>query len=360
MLKLSKSVQKIKKVCSNNEITFYLTQNNKIYQDEILIFEGQGISDIRICKNDFYAFGDSIHNYLGDFRNKTVSEIDFMFSSECIWRNGAITNENYRYDTSDRKVKADYFILDFGTKQKRILFRDLQGRITCLFDDNKKAIYSFKTTLRSLSLITGEYEWEVDLGEKLGTYDSIAKIVGVVDEVLWVISQRGILFGIEINTGELLYHLNYDNVESFKEIGNVSAKYFYSLFDEANKKLIGIYRNQCWEIDLTKPTTGLQVFDLEAINPTYFSHPDFYFRGSYWAAPEGVIFDNDYIYFRDIEVATVGIMHRQTKKIEWHTRLNDQEPMVRDVINDIQVSDNKLYVLDSGGTLHIFEKEEVA
>jgi hypothetical protein len=223
--------------------------------------------------------------------------------------------------------------------------------------DNLLFTEKLKTTLSSLSLLTGEYEWEADLGEKLGTYDSIAKIVGVVDEVLWVISQRGILFGIEINTGELLYHLNYDNVESFKEIGQVNAKYYHSLFDEANKKLIGIYRNQYWEIDLTNPTTGLQVFDIEAINPAYFSHPDFYFRGSYWAAPEGVTFDSDYIYFRDIEVATVGIMHRQTKQIEWHTRLNDQEPRVRDVINDIQVSGNKLYVLDTGGTLHIFERE---
>lgn len=76
-----------------------------------------------------------------------------------------------------------------------------------------------------------------------------------------------------------------------------------------------------------------------------------------WADPEGIAFDDNYIYFRDIEIATIGVLNRQTKQIEWYYRLYDTIPRTNVVINDIQVSDNKLYVLDTGGTLHIFERE---
>lgn len=346
-----------KYAASNDKMALLLKDGSFFYNNENF---GKAVDGFFFQGLFLYYSVDGVSTTIMNTNTEEKKYIPKVFNADTVQTNTFLMGSNYERVSNTLFYSAEislYQLNPYNLKKRlphRYIFSQFLRIGNLLFTEK------LKTTLSSLSLLTGEYEWEVDLGEKLGTYDSIAKIVGVVDEVLWVISQRGILFGIEINTGELLYHLNYDNVESFKEIGNVSAKYFYSLFDEANKKLIGIYRNQCWEIDLTKPTTGLQVFDLEAINLTYFSHPDFYFRGSYWAAPEGVTFDNDYIYFRDIEVATVGIMHRQTKQIEWHTRLNDQEPMVRDVINDIQVPDNKLYVLDSGGTLHIFEKEEVA
>jgi hypothetical protein len=76
-----------------------------------------------------------------------------------------------------------------------------------------------------------------------------------------------------------------------------------------------------------------------------------------WAAPEGITFDKDYIYFRDIDISTVGILNRITKKIDWHTRINDLEPRPMIIINDIQITENQIYVLDTGGTLNIFERE---
>jgi hypothetical protein len=147
---------------------------------------------------------------------------------------------------------------------------------------------------------------------------------------LWLVSQRGILFGIDVNTGILVHHLNYDNVLSFQETGLVNSKYFHSLFDEKAKKLVGIYQKTYWEIDLLNPENGLKIVDLPALNIDYFSNG--------WANPQGMVFDESYIYFRDIEISTVGVLSRQTQKIVWYQKINDLEPRSSIIINNIQVS----------------------
>jgi hypothetical protein len=349
MFKLKEKRKSIKKVCSNGKVLFYLTKENNIFQDGKLIFEGELNSDIRICKNHFYTFGNSDISYLGDFIDNSVTKIDFTFSSECIWREGAIINENYRYDTLDGKVKADYSILNFKTKEKRLLFKDLEGIITCIFNDNNKAIYRLKTTLRSLSLLTGEYDWEVDLELYLPNEDYIKTIYGVVGNGLWLTSYWGVLICIDILSGTIVHLLNYENVDY--KTPNVGTMYAQSLFDEHNKKLIGVYKKQYWEIDLQNPPLAMQTYDLTEYNSDYFKDE--------WHNPEGMKFDEDYIYFRDVERSTIGILNRNTKIIDWHNKLRDVEPRPVDIINDIQITKNKIYTLLTDGTLFVFEKDEV-
>ena len=56
-------------------------------------------------------------------------------------------------------------------------------------------------------------------------------------------------------------------------------------------------------------------------------------------------------------ISTVSIIERHTGKILWYKRIKDLEPRPSIIISDIQIGDNNLYVLDTGSTLHIFEKE---
>jgi hypothetical protein len=340
----------VKKILCNSLNSFILS-SSKIYWNNKLIFEGKENVDIRLCINDFFSFGDNEIQYLGNFLSNEIKEFNFVFSSNCIWRQGFICIKNYGYNELDKKVKGDYYLFNFINNFEKLLLRDIEGGIISVFNEEKSGLYKNKTILKSLSLLTGEYEWELDLEEKLGRYDNIGTIFGVVDAILWLVSQRGILFGIDVNTGILVHHLNYDNVLSFQETGLVNSKYFHSLFDEKAKKLVGIYQKTYWEIDLLNPENSLKIFDLPSLNVDYFSNE--------WANPQGVVFDDQYIYFRDIEISMVGVLCRQTHKIVWHQRINDLEPRPSIIINNIQITETNLYVLDTGGTLHIFEKKNV-
>ena len=351
MFEKIKSIENVKKVCSNNRTAFYLTRDNKIYQDDALIFQGYDNSDIRICKNDFYAFGDSIFSYLGDFSSNTVVKIDFVFSSECIWRNGAIVNENYRYDTSDGKIKADYYILNFDTKEKQILFKNLQGAISCLFNDNKNAIYSFKTTLKSLSLLTGEYEWEVDLGEycqflhdgevKQG---NINHIIGVFEDTLWLMCSYRRLMGLCVKTGKILGNVWLGDLR--EELQNLVILN-PPIVNEATKEFVFCTYKYFFTIDVK--TLFINVF-----HQIVFEH-----RAD---QIETQIIHDGLVYFtgkhflpNDQTESQVGVYSPTENKILWVYSLGNT------IVNQPpQASDNKLYVLDTEGVLCIFERDEVA
>lgn len=290
-----------------------------------------------ITNNNIWIKDENWGNFLINFSNREIKKLDFNIGLNGKIENIIIIAENgiaSCFSVSQQKIICNIDIK--GIIRYYLTYND---NLFCHIDSNK---------LVSLSLLTGDYGWEIDLSEKLGNYDKIAKIYGIVNEVLWLVSQRGIIYGIDIHTGQLQHHLNYDNVDYFQERGSVGTVYFYSLFDEKNQKLIGLYAKRYWEIDLLSPENGLQVFDIKDNNSDYFSDE--------WADPKGMIFDEDYIYFRDISISKVGVFGRKTRHIVWSGKVNDSEERVMTVINNIQVADNKLYVLDSGGTLHIFEK----
>jgi hypothetical protein len=64
-----------------------------------------------------------------------------------------------------------------------------------------------------------------------------------------------------------------------------------------------------------------------------------------------------------IRDSLLGVFNRQTRQIDWlHDMTLSIDPnlgYVASLNQAPQISDDKLYVLDSGGTLHIFEKEQV-
>ena len=67
---------------------------------------------------------------------------------------------------------------------------------------------------------------------------------------------------------------------------------------------------------------------------------------------------NDFIYFIGGYTFTtniVGVFNRKTCNIDWQKSINLLET---DNLKDIQYANNKIYVLDTGNQLHIFEKEE--
>ena len=70
-------------------------------------------------------------------------------------------------------------------------------------------------------------------------------------------------------------------------------------------------------------------------------------------------YSNHKIYFTaatdTINSTHIGVLDYTTLNLEWFTEVKDRKA----VIKDLQVTENKVYALDQGGQLFIFEKEKI-
>jgi hypothetical protein len=291
-----------------------------------------------ITKNNVWLKDENWENYLININESILTKLDFN-----IGLNGEIKDMIFIFKNSIRSCLStitNKIIINVGQVDNIKYYMSFGNFIYCHIENY---------FIKSLSVLTGEYKWTLDLKPSIPKDDYIKNIFGIAENLLWLTTYWGILIGIDINNGTVKHLLNFGHVDFLPPDSNSLSTYSYSLFDEVNKKLCGVYNKQYWEIDLTKPETSLKQYNLTQINPDYFKNE--------WANPEGMRFDNKYIYCRDLEISTVSIIERHTGKIVWYEPINDLTPRPSIIISDIQIGDNNLYVLDTSSTLHIFEKE---
>ncbi|NBB31836.1 hypothetical protein [Cellulophaga sp. BC115SP] len=354
MFKKTDTIKEVKYYSIRNSTLSYKLKNGTLFNNDVVIADNYNYYGY--LNDHFIQYGKNGKHFLVDKKNNREIEVpQVLFSLGFDGKKGFYT-ENYIYDKELERSRCDLFIFNISTGTSTKILSNSPD-ILRLVENQNLFLFLPRTTLKSLSLLTGEYEWEVDLGEKLGNYDGISKIYGLANECLWLVTQRGVILGININDGKLIHHLNFDGYDTFQERGTVQMQYFRSLFDEKQQILIGVYENRYWEIDLKADKPALHITDIKALNPSYFNNPSFIYEVYHLAAPEGIAYDEQYIYFKDNEVSTVGVLNRQTKQIEWHDKLYELPGRSYVMIRDIQVAANKMYVLDEKGVLHIFEKE---
>jgi hypothetical protein len=170
--------------------------------------------------------------------------------------------------------------------------------------------------------------------------------IGIWEEQLLVWMDGNKFLSLSVETGELLWEINrWEYVE-----GKGHGYYFGQgvHLDETQGKCY-LFEGTCYmEIDLaTQKATTLWQED----SITY---------GRLFGRPN---FTPDYIYFLigGVCSTSVGIFDRKILQIVWqHDFVFDQSGAEYIMLNQPpQVADNKLYVLDTGGTLHIFERTAV-
>ncbi|WP_106794266.1 hypothetical protein [Aquimarina sp. Aq78] len=71
------------------------------------------------------------------------------------------------------------------------------------------------------------------------------------------------------------------------------------------------------------------------------------------------VIKNNHLYFTQEKNNALGIIDLQAKKLLWHSDIEINSGGIIPIITDIKVYDTRLYILDSGNTLHIFEKDEI-
>ena len=210
------------------------------------------------------------------------------------------------------------------------------GFFHSLYD--KSIIFSNENYLIALDFKTGKEVWNYSLDKESFEVD---KVISLYLNQLLVGLKSGLLIALDIDTGALLWQTP-ENVP----IQNLRLS-------ESEGILYGLQLHKFVTINAQNGAI-LVAKDIEPYLDSYFGCTLFFIRTSKLY--------NGLIYFvggRKGVSDTVGIFDPKQEKIIWHYQLELPKGELIGAGDDkIQITDTKLYVLDTTNTLHIFEREQ--
>ena len=262
-----------------------------------------------------------------------------------------------------KKVISDSFLLVSKDKKTAILniinnefHYILNSRIFKFLEWKEKLFFKNKNTIQGIEIYTGQFLWEFplsSLGKWKNSWDEerdfeVYKLIGIYNNILWAFIEIGGFIGLDIKTGELKYRI------SEYHMGKESKLFFRSDYylDNERGKIFGL-AHIFIEIDLTQEPPFVTQYGLQEEFEKYN------IKKANDIAEDFVVQDN-LLYFYLAEQLRFGVLDINTKEIIYVS-----EPIAvveRDdcftELKDLKVSENKVYILDSNHTLHIFEREE--
>ena len=229
------------------------------------------------------------------------------------------------YNTKNGKTELGLF--DF--KESKQLWKSYDINFL-IFKDGALFDVNFGNLLR-IGIENGVAIWQTDLS----TYGTIAQLLGTSNGVLWVYFQNYTLAGVDVATGQVVQQFN--PFEALYQPGYYA--FDFPWLDATANKIYFFERDSYLVTDLQNATTtvlwqksGMRV--------------------------KGNCFDKDYIYYiaspaHTIACTIIGVFNRHTLVIE------DEFELPLTELNSLhtpKVAGNKIYSLDSAGTLHVFER----
>ena len=231
----------------------------------------------------------------------------------------------------------------------------------------KNKIYDDVMSIRAFSIQKKEHLWEFSLAS-LGKWKNpytdeeidfqVRRFIGIYNGIFWVFLNAEGFIGLDIETGELKYRIP----EYHQAIGKTSTSsydhskgFFRSdyLLNSEKGKILGLAVDVFIEIDLTQEPPFVTQYGLQEEFEKYNIKKANDTAGSY------VVQDN-LLYFYLAEKLRFGILDINTKEIIYVSEpiavVERDDSFTR--LRDLKVSENKVYILDSNHTLHIFEREE--
>lgn len=243
-------------------------------------------------------------------------------------------------------------LFNYQTNTDKILLQNYDWEFLYL---TKKELFIYnKNLLKSLSLLTGLYEWEVDLGLQ-GL--EVGGILGIADTNLMVActnkQHQTIWLSLDVVTGKEIWRRNlqisYGGTYTFNEdttsaiilhaggawLNGIQVTKGNNLFREINTKDGSVRREG---ILLQMDEIGLGIYHcILHENLIYFTAN---YNGSFGAI-------------------VVGVLDYETLSLLWWEEVKmDEADGFGNFLLQIQVSENKIYVLDKTGTLHIYERDD--
>ena len=262
-----------------------------------------------------------------------------------------------------KDVISDSFLLVSKDKKTAILniinnefHYILNSRIFKFLEWKEKLFFKNKNTIQGIEIYTGQFLWEFplsSLGKWKNSWDEerdfeVYKLIGIYNNIFWAFIEIGGFIGLDIKTGELKYRI------SEYHMGKESKLFFRSDYylDNERGKIFGL-AHIFIEIDLNQDLPFVTQYGLQEEFEKYN------IKKANDTAEDFVVQDN-LLYFYLAEQLKFGVLDINTKEIIYISEpiavVERDDSFTR--LRDLKVSENKVYILDSNDTLHIFEREE--
>lgn len=249
------------------------------------------------------------------------------------------TSGNLLLTSNSNQHSCRLSVYNILSNNEKILEEEYHWGIGEIFQDT---FYFFENyLLKSLSSFNKNYNWQTQLNRN----GKILNFLGVHENVLVVCLQFGNsygLMGLDINTGEILWnrddwgllqghHTTMQNGKIFSLKGGTFSDSYYLEADVATVSLL-----RFGEVPNLKKQ-GFSVFN-------YTLHENLiYFTANKLDTSDATI---------------LGVLTYDSLELLWWQEVELENGAF--LAQKPQVDDEKLYILDTEGTLHIFEREEVA
>jgi hypothetical protein len=322
--------------------------NHEIYFDNIKI-------DENVYDDLYYNDNKLIYNkdrkiYIYDILKGSFHKIDnyeLLKSYNFLTKNKVIIDNNEKLSIFDENEKI--------TLLNTITYN--WGQII-IFENN--IIIIDNTQIHAYTLPAAQPLWQFDLGV-LGTYQDsnrethayeVWKFLGVWENLLLVQLHNETVVALDIETGKLKNQWHTYTPQSMDEYTTSTLGKCMKI-DYNRNKLVGFNFFVIWELDLL--TNNLVSYNLQETYKQYdvFSITNvssFAQNETHFFITANTTFKTEINKFNDVLMA----INKETRVIDWIHYFKDNEWLA---VNVPQISENKLYQLDSANTLHIFQKE---
>jgi hypothetical protein len=369
-----------KKIFEYPNVDFYLYKNflylleaEKLFQvTDILSLVKQQV-EVAKCK---YVLGDEngivvIKENTGEkyytSHNNPYNPIEFNtgIDDSCEVHGQQLVNRSFNENFGDEYLGVfDIDKAEYIWKSKQVF------SIKKIFGSN--IFLAYENHVCSIELQTGKSVWNKSfdnayLWHTKSIYENAGEIlhdplvinlIGVHENIFWIVLDSGRLVGLDLHTGEIIYNLmhpvKYPAIYN-KDLNSDNNILFHKTqLDVEGGMLFGLNQQYYWEIDLTDPVKSFELFDISDECARNKIHPDM--PGYEW--PVGKV----EIYFAEIrssernsERNSVGLFNRKTRKIEWAARIGEKGQYAP-IVHKMDCYDNLFYAQDGNATLHVFQK----
>ena len=342
------------------------------------------IDSWKIIDNNCFFVSDDVVKVTGKEVNIPISfpywGIDFNPSFFNVFTNRSVnTFFNYQgkvINTFEERNFYYYFsdssFIYYDRESKRLMYNDLEllrGKMLSSYIFDELLFFEKENKIQTINFLSGQFLWEFPLaslgkGKDYSTDEEfdyeVEQFVGIYNNILWVYIERGGFIGLDIQTGKLKHRIL--GIPKGNLLGKVDSyvdsEEFYIFYrakfilDDKKGIIIGLIADRFFEIDLNK----------EKVTPMLYGMWDKMEKMNLkkYGVNGNTSLQGDLLYFYNDKELQFGVLDINTKEIIYVS-----EPIAvveRDdcftQLKDLKVSENKVYILDSNHTLHIFEREK--
>jgi len=357
----------------NNVSSVKALNDNVYYCKENALFDSTGnyvLNNVECQSFWFDKFNIFYHTNDGEFRlfnlkNKKNGIIDFapnLNNEEVVFvtydHNFCLSDLKSYYKNAKYNLKSNSYIQKYeNIDNERVIY------------SNDKVVITFTTdiNIHAYTLPAAQPLWQFDLGV-LGTYQDsngetqayeVRQFVGVYESVLWVFLKGNEMLGFDLHNGSVKQHLKgvkNENVtgNTYRFLDPESHHIFYEtdyILDTENGKIIGLIADRFYEIDLKANVIEPKLYGLWKKMETIGIDKNNVHRQT--------VLQGNELYFLCINQHKFGIFDIVTKEITYQSEKIEvaEKSGTCMLLKNLQVSNDKVYILDSANTLHIFQKE---